>query len=180
MLSVYFVSVIICFSSSAWYVSHTRSPSPAISLTGHLSVHTFRCHSEKALKLGDKLDFQGLVMMIWGATVPLIYYAFTCNLDIQIGYWTLTSLAALFCTFFNFHSSFSKPHLQPARALSLGLLALSFFIPVVHSLAAYGLAVQTRRLALQWIVYTLICHTFCAATYATDVGTHLCEPWAEK
>lgn len=127
------------------------------------------CQSKKALELCNKLDFQGLVLMIWGATVPLVYYAF-CDLNLQVCYLVLTSVAAFFCTLFNFQLSFSKPHLQHLRALGLGCLALSFFVPVVHSLATYGLAVQIPRLGLRLVVYTLICHTFCAATYATEVG----------
>jgi len=109
--------------------------------------------------------------MIWGATVPLIYHAFICDPDLRARYLTVTCSAALFCTFLNFQPSFSKARLQPFRILGFGFLSLSFFIPVIHSLAACGLAVQTRRLALQWIVYTLICHTFCAAAFATDVST---------
>ncbi|KAJ9132509.1 Hemolysin-III channel protein-like protein Izh2 [Coniochaeta hoffmannii] len=126
------------------------------------------CHSERALKLGKALELQGLVLMIWGATVPLIYHAFICDPDLRARYLTVTCSAALFCTFLNFQPSFSKARLQPFRILGFGFLSLSLFIPVIHSLAAYGLAVQTRRLALQWIVYTLICHTFCAAAFATD------------
>lgn len=149
VLSVYFVSVTLNFMFSAVF-------------------HTFKCHSERASRLGEKLDFQGLVLMIWGAAVTLIYYAFICDLDLQIRHWTVTCVAGLFCSFFNFHPSFSKPQLQPFRALGLGSLALSFFIPVIHSLAAYGLSIQIRRLALQCIIYALICHTFCATAYATE------------
>ncbi|KAH8902288.1 hypothetical protein BR93DRAFT_972682 [Coniochaeta sp. PMI_546] len=141
VMSIYFVSVTISFMSSA---------------------------AEKALKLGNKLDFQGLVAMIWAASVALVYYAFICDIDLQVRYWTLASTAAAFCSFFNVQPRFSKPHLQVFRALSLGWLAISFFVPVIHSLAAYGLSIQTRRLALHWIVYSLICHTFCAATYAIE------------
>jgi adiponectin receptor len=120
--------------------------------------------------LGKRLEFQGLVIMIWGATVPLTYYAFVCDADLRVSYWIVTSLAALFCTIVNLQPSFSKSKLYLFQGLGLGFLALSFFIPVVHSLALYGLAVQTRRLGLQCIVYTLICHTFSAAAYATDVS----------
>ena len=136
----------------------------------YLSFHTFKCHSETAMGIGQRLDYEGLVLMICGATVILIYYAFICNPELQVLYWTLTSLAALFSSFFNCYPGFAKPQLQPFRAISLAFLALSFFVAVVHSLAAYGLQTQTHRLALKWIVYALICHTFCAAAYATEVS----------
>lgn len=131
----------------------------------------FKCYSATTLKLGVIIDFQGLVFLIWGAAVPLIYYAFICNNDLQVRYWTLTSIAAVCCSFFNVQQYFGKPHLQPFKALGFGCLALSFFITTVHSMAAYGLTVQTQRLALKWIIYTLICHTFCAAAHATDAST---------
>lgn len=40
-------------------------------------------------KLGMQLDFQGVILLMWGATVPLIYYGFYCDKKLQWFYWSL-------------------------------------------------------------------------------------------
>jgi hypothetical protein len=40
-------------------------------------------------KLGMQLDFQGVILLMWGATVPLIYYSFYCDKKFQWLYWSL-------------------------------------------------------------------------------------------
>lgn len=75
--------LLVCVVSLPCYV---MSASAAISLTHRHSIHTFKCRSEKALELGNKLEFQALVLMIWGATVPLVYYAF-CDLPYKPTTW---------------------------------------------------------------------------------------------
>ena len=40
-------------------------------------------------KLGMQLDFQGVILLMWGATVPLIYYGFYCDKKFQWLYWSL-------------------------------------------------------------------------------------------
>lgn len=54
--------------------------------------HTVVNHSLKYQKLGMQLDFQGILLLIWGATVPLIYYGFYCDRSLQITYWSLVSM----------------------------------------------------------------------------------------
>jgi adiponectin receptor len=46
-------------------------------------------HSPKMVKLGMQLDFQGVILLMWGATVPLIYYGFYCDKNLQWAYWLL-------------------------------------------------------------------------------------------
>ncbi|KAH9887093.1 hemolysin-III channel protein-like protein Izh2 [Xylariomycetidae sp. FL2044] len=145
--SVYFIGVAICFVFSATF-------------------HTIMSHSANAFSLGMKLDFQGIILLMWGANIPLIYYGFICSRRLQIVYWCLTSVLALCCSVFTFQPRFSEPHLRPLRAATFGSLALSTLIPVVHALAAYGYAVQSRRMALQWVLATLIFNSLGAAAYA--------------
>jgi hypothetical protein len=36
-----------------------------------------------------QLDFQGVILLMWSATVPLIYYGFYCDKTLQELYWSL-------------------------------------------------------------------------------------------
>jgi adiponectin receptor len=38
-----------------------------------------------------KLDQAGIFILMWGACVPMIYYGFICNRQLQIFYWTTVS-----------------------------------------------------------------------------------------
>lgn len=126
-------------------------------------------HSSKAFSLGMKLDFQGIILLMWAANVPLIYYGFICDSSLQITYWCLISFLALCCSIFTFQPTFNEPHLRPLRAATFGMLALSTFIPVVHGIARYGCERQNQRLALQWVLATLVLNTTGAAAYAFKV-----------
>lgn len=63
------------------------------------SFHTIMNHSPKVDKLGMQLDFQGVLLLMWGAAVPLIYYGFYCDKKLQIAYWSLVSTSILSLTF---------------------------------------------------------------------------------
>lgn len=107
---------------------------------------------------------------MWGANIPLIYYAFLCSPHLQTTYWLLTTTFALLCSVVTFQPRFSDPHLRPLRAATFGSLAMTTFIPVVHGLVKYGWAVQAERIALRWIVATLVLNTVGAGAYAAKVS----------
>jgi Haemolysin-III related len=48
-------------------------------------------HSQKMDAFGAQLDFQGVILLMWGATVPLLYYGFYCDIILQRAYSTLVS-----------------------------------------------------------------------------------------
>jgi adiponectin receptor len=48
--------------------------------------HTVMNHSQKMDAFGAQLDFQGVILLMWGATVPLLYYGFYCHLALQRAY----------------------------------------------------------------------------------------------
>jgi hypothetical protein len=47
---------------------------------------------------------------------------------------------------------------------------MTTFIPVAHGLVRYGWAVQAERIALRWIVATLVLNTMGAGAYAAKVS----------
>ena len=93
-------------------------------------------HSPRLEKLGMQLDFQGVILLMWGATVPLIYYGFYCDKNLQWIYWSLVRPSPTFAHFENFILTKSQPSHQPSQPhaqsppSTLGsALAIPFFDP---------------------------------------------------
>ncbi|KAK5661818.1 hypothetical protein OQA88_9920 [Cercophora sp. LCS_1] len=128
--------------------------------------HMFLNHSAEIFSLGLKLDFQGVILLMWGANIPVIYYGFVCEPQLQFIYWSLITALAFSCSVFTFQPQFSNPHLRPLRAATFGSLAMSTFIPVFHGIYKYGYRLQSRRISLFWIMMTLLFNTVGAGAYA--------------
>ena len=53
------------------------------------TYHTISNHSPNVDKLGNKLDYVGIVLLITGSFVPSVFYGFWCDSRLQITYWTM-------------------------------------------------------------------------------------------
>ncbi|KAI0835218.1 hemolysin-III channel protein-like protein Izh2 [Hypoxylon sp. FL0890] len=146
--STYFLGVGICFTFSTLF-------------------HTFMCHSEVVYSLGVKLDYQGILLLMWGANVPLIYYSMPCDLGEQAAYWTLNTTLAGLCSFATFHPSIGGPHLGHVRA---GLFATfgfcSVIAPILIGILKHGFEEQSRRVGLAWIGATALFNGLGVIVYA--------------
>ncbi|KAK0105192.1 hypothetical protein ONS95_004413 [Cadophora gregata] len=123
-----------------------------------------------------QLDFQGVILLMWGATVPLIYYGFHCDKTLQWVYWSLSSTFAVVCSIFTFQPRFSDPLLRPLRAATFGTFAFSSIIPVIHGIVKYGWALQSQRMGLKWVLITLALNTLGASAYAIKIP----ERWFKR
>ncbi len=56
-----------------------------------LRFHTIMNHSQRVAQFGVQLDYQGIVLLMWGASIPLIYYGFYCDRKLQHIYWGLVN-----------------------------------------------------------------------------------------
>ena len=68
----FFLGAVTCFSLSAAY-------------------HTISNHSPPVAKLGNQLDYIGIVALIVGSFVPSVYYGFYCHPMLQQIYWGMAS-----------------------------------------------------------------------------------------
>lgn len=89
-----------------------------VSICFFLSVtfHVFANHSPRVQSLVNQLDYLGIVILMWGSTIPSIYYGLYCDTGLQMAYWTnvlcpflkfvmLLSCAPSLCLFcFHFNS----------------------------------------------------------------------------
>jgi hypothetical protein len=57
------------------------------------SFHILANHSPQVAAFGNQLDYLGVVILMWGATIPSIYYGFYGQPLLQRLYWTVVSVA---------------------------------------------------------------------------------------
>jgi adiponectin receptor len=69
-LSCFFLGAIACLGMSATY-------------------HTISNHSHAVAVWGNQLDYAGIVALIWGSFVPVLYYTFRARQDLQQRYWAM-------------------------------------------------------------------------------------------
>ncbi|KZM28356.1 integral component of membrane [Ascochyta rabiei] len=138
------------------------------------TYHTIQNHSHEVAVWGNKLDYLGIVGLIWGSFVPVLYYAFQAETGLMRVYWTMiTTLAAgtsVACT----HPQFRTPALRPVRALMFVLMGLSAVFPVLHGIKLYGVGHLQRSIGLNWVVFQGVLYIVGAGLYAARVP----EKWA--
>lgn len=55
------------------------------------TYHALANHSERVARAGNRLDYLGIVVLIWGSFVPSIYYGFAREPALVRGYWSMVS-----------------------------------------------------------------------------------------
>lgn len=126
--------------------------------------------SRQSYALGIKLDFCGIILLMWASTFPLVYYSFPLRAYTQMAYMAATTLLAGLCLLATFHPSVGGPHLGHVRAVLFGSFGIgSFLVPIVHGLWLYGFAQQSTRIGLAWIGVTALCNGTGVIAYAFKV-----------
>ncbi len=119
-----------------------------------------------------KLDFQGILLLMWSSTIPLIFHSFPCHPTLRASYMAVTSLLAAVCSAATFLPRFSGPHLGIYRVLLFGSFGLgSFVAPVAHGIWLHGLEIQKQRIGLGWIMATVACNGTGVVAYALKVSS---------
>jgi adiponectin receptor len=54
-----------------------------------VTFHTLMSHSAAGFSFGIQLDFQGIIILMWSASAPLVYYTFYTEPTLQKVYWSL-------------------------------------------------------------------------------------------
>ncbi|KUJ22473.1 HlyIII-domain-containing protein [Mollisia scopiformis] len=157
VFSAYFFGGAICFCLSATY-------------------HTLLSHSKSVERFGAQLDFQGVILLMWSATIPLLFYGFHCDVDLRNAYWTLLSVLAVICSISTFQPHFRGPYLRFVRAGTFGSLAIFTMVPVFHGTFKYGWAVQNQQMGVSWVITTLVVDILGATAYALKIP----ERWWRK
>ncbi|KAF2190190.1 HlyIII-domain-containing protein [Zopfia rhizophila CBS 207.26] len=157
VFSTFFFGVAICFLLSATF-------------------HIFNNHSERVHVLGNQLDYLGIIVLMWGSTIPCVYYGFFCTPYLQVTYYTLVSVLAALCVYVTLNASFRLPKYRPYRTLMYSGLGLSFIIPIVHGVFKFGWETQVWRMSLDWMGVMTAFNLTGGAMYAMRIP----EKWHPK
>lgn len=72
VFACFFAGAIACLGMSATY-------------------HTISNHSHSVAKFGNQLDYAGIVGLIWGSFIPVVFYAFRGDEHLVSRYWAMVS-----------------------------------------------------------------------------------------
>jgi adiponectin receptor len=136
--------------------------------------------------LGNKLDLLGIVCLIWGSMVSIIYYGWYCERNIKIMYCTMVSFYSMFgslllnltaqitvfgavCAYLSANPKVRAPKWRTFRAIMFVSLGLSAVIPVIHGIRLYGLAIVNTRIAfVPWLLMEGLMYILGASVYAVS------------
>jgi adiponectin receptor len=131
----FFVGIITCFFLSAFF-------------------HTIANHSETVAARGVQLDYAGIVLLMWGAVMPSIYYGFYCDPKLQKVYWIVLSSVAFGYVLVTFNRRLQSSQLRPYRAVMYTALGVSATIPIVHGVLIHGWEIQNKRISFTYVFLT--------------------------
>ncbi|PVU95122.1 hypothetical protein BB561_002005 [Smittium simulii] len=135
--------------------------------------HTFLCHSESVGMAFNICDYIGIVSLIVGSCVPLIYYAFHCHNFFKILYISIIVFFGFVTILFSVKPVFSTPPWRPFRALTFVFMAFSGAIPAIHSFYFYGYEHTVNALQIVYTTPMVLFYLFGAIIY----GSRVPERW---
>ena len=133
------------------------------------SFHMISNHSPRVAKLGNQLDYVGIVALITGSFIPSVYYGFYCDPHLQKTYWAMISALAVGCTTVSVLPKFRTPMWRPFRAAIFVAMGLSAIFPVLHGLSLYGFRRMKYQIGLDWLVLQGVLYIAGAGLYAVGL-----------
>lgn len=149
-LTVFHLSVSTCFLLSTIYHLLSNHSHP---------IHTLHAH----------LDHLGIVLVIYGSTIPALHFEFHCHPTHRNTYIAALTLCAFASAIFTLRPEFRTPHARRLRFLVYATFALAAFLPVAHGLKLWGLAELDRRMGLRYIGVMAACQGAGGVVYAARV-----------
>lgn len=150
VFACFFVGAAFCLGMSATY-------------------HTISNHSSKVARIGNALDYVGIVGLITGSFIPSVYYGFYCAPHLQTTYWTMIMALAVCCTCVCLVPSFRTPPWRPYRAALFVSMGLSAVVPIMHGWTLFGVDQLRRQIGLGWLLLQGFLYILGAAIYAARV-----------
>jgi adiponectin receptor len=145
----------------------------ALCLGMSATYHTISNHSPTVARIGNALDYAGIVALIVGSFIPSVYYGFFCEPGLQRLYWTMICTIGIGCIFVSVLPRFRTPQLRPFRAAMFVSMGLSAVFPVIHGLRKYGIEQMTRQIGLGWLLLQGSLYILGAGIYAARVPERL-------
>ncbi|PVH98703.1 HlyIII-domain-containing protein [Periconia macrospinosa] len=133
VFSAFFLGAFACLGMSATY-------------------HTISNHSHAVAIWGNKLDYLGIIFLIWGSFIPVLYYAFQRDPHLMKTYAAMITTLAAGTAIVATQQRFRTPALRPLRAGMFVGMGLSAVFPVLHACRLYGVQELRGSAGLDWVV----------------------------
>ncbi|KAI2793144.1 ADIPOR-like receptor [Penicillium oxalicum] len=137
------------------------------------TYHTISNHSPRVARIGNALDYVGIVGLIVGSFIPSIFYGFYCNPDLQYRYWTMICTIGFACMCVSVIPQFRTPRWRPFRAAMFVGMGLSAILPVLHGLGLFGPLRMRQQIGLEWLLLQGFLYILGAGIYAARVPERL-------
>lgn len=137
------------------------------------TYHTISNHSPMVARIGNALDYIGIVGLIVGSFVPSIFYGFYCVPQLQHRYWTMICTIGLGCVCVSIIPRFRTPRWRPFRAGMFVGMGLSAVLPVIHGVYMFGLSQMRQQIGLSWVLLQGFLYILGAGIYAARVPEKL-------
>ncbi|RIB06552.1 hemolysin-III related-domain-containing protein [Gigaspora rosea] len=116
--------------------------------------HTFSCHSETVCANWNRCDYIGIVFLIVGSDISIVYYAFYCHYILMTFYITLLCVLGCATIFVTIPVRFRTPEFRLYRAGLFAALGASACFPILHAVILYGLRLCNDVISLKWMIIT--------------------------
>lgn len=133
------------------------------------TYHTISNHSRSVNRFSNKLDYLGIVFLIWGSFIPSIYYGFYDWPDSIRLYWSMITTIGAGCAVVSVSSFFAEPQWRPFRAAMFVAMGLSAVLPVLNALQMYDVAVLQDSIGLNWMILQGALYILGAGLYAARI-----------
>ena len=151
VFSTFYFGVAICFALSSTF-------------------HVINNHSRRIANFGNQLDYLGIVLLMWGATIPTVYYGFHDIVKLRNLYWSVVSVLGGLCCIATMHPKFRTPTFRPYRSMMYAALGLSAITFIVHNISLRGFAEANRRMSIDWMGLMAALNLTGAVAYGIRVG----------
>ena len=152
--------------------------------------HTFICHSLHVSHLWLKLDFVGIVSLIFGGFLSGIYVGFYCDPGLQKVYWSMVrysrkarrseadtirqiSILSTLSAILVLHPRLQGRRWRTLRAMVFIITGLSGFAPVIHGVVRYGWDQAWQQTGMPYYLLEGLLFIIGSAVYTTRVPEKL-------
>ncbi|KAI9830395.1 MAG: hypothetical protein M1826_004818 [Phylliscum demangeonii] len=160
------------------------------------TYHAISNHSPAVARLGNQLDYGGIVVLIWSSFVANVSYAFYAAPWLRNVYWSMVRRGLACSTYQNTSyraarpaeqisvlavagasvsvlTRFRTPPWRPVRAAIFVAIGLSAVLPVLHGARLYGWTQLRRQVGLDWLLLQGLLYILGATIYAARVPERL-------
>ena len=101
-------------------------------LDGSTTNHIFECLSDKANRFFNRLDYAGVVILIYGSIFPVIIYQFWCSHFYQIFYAMVNGVISLLVFIICMGEKIYTKKYFTVKCIMFGILGISDIIIFPH------------------------------------------------